>query len=201
MTQENQTFNATEPWMTSYAAVPRTTDGIDYVITTVATKEFQLYRHEAEHLLQLLGAALGVGSTRRMRGLTFGEVADMKHGADRSDAIFARNVLLKFCRIHGLVLTDWDDNELAAGVEAGDDFSGCRPPMRHIAGVNEETLRRAAAGVRVDAETIADEVTRRWNEAGKLPPMAWDFRGFAADAIRTALGAPPSSNDQPKGGA
>lgn len=50
----------------------------------------------------------------------------------------------------------------AAGERVGDDFSGCRPPMRHIAGVSEETLRRAA-GERVDAKAHewedADDVT------------------------------------------
>jgi hypothetical protein len=51
-----------EPWMTSYSAEPRTTDGTDYIITKVATQEFQLYRHEAAHLHALLGRALGVGS-------------------------------------------------------------------------------------------------------------------------------------------
>jgi hypothetical protein len=49
-----------EPWMTSYSAEPRTTDGTDYIITKVATQEFQLYRHEATHLHALLGRALGV---------------------------------------------------------------------------------------------------------------------------------------------
>lgn len=39
----------------------------------------------------------------------------------------------------------------------------------------------------VSIEAIADEVTERWSREGKMPPMAWDFRGFAADAIRAAI--------------
>lgn len=51
----------------------------------------------------------------RARALTEGEVAQLKHGADRSDALFALNVLRKFCHMHGIVLTDWDGND-ASGV-------------------------------------------------------------------------------------
>jgi hypothetical protein len=49
---------AREPWMTSYAATPRTKDGTEYIMTTVAANGFQLYRHEAQYLYALLGAAL-----------------------------------------------------------------------------------------------------------------------------------------------
>lgn len=52
----------------------------------------------------------------RARALTEGEVAQLKHGADRSDALFALNVLRKFCHMHGIVLTDWDGND-ASGVK------------------------------------------------------------------------------------
>lgn len=47
-----------EAWKTSYSAKARTTDGTDYVVTKVATVEFQLYRHEAAHLHAILGKAL-----------------------------------------------------------------------------------------------------------------------------------------------
>lgn len=60
----------------------------------------------------------------RLRAMTSGEVAEVKPGADRSDELFALNVLRKFCRMHGLVLTDWDGND-ASGVKACASFDEC----------------------------------------------------------------------------
>lgn len=53
-----------EAWKTSYSAKARRTDGIDYIVTTIAAKEFQLYYHEAAHLHALLGAALATPSKK-----------------------------------------------------------------------------------------------------------------------------------------
>lgn len=36
-------------------------------------------------------------------------------------------------------------------------------------------------------EQIAEQLVADWQAAGKMPPMAWDFRGFAAEAARRAL--------------
>ena len=36
------------------------------------------------------------------------------------------------------------------------------------------------------AEHIAEQLVKDWQEAGKMPPLAWDFRGFAAEAVRRA---------------
>jgi len=36
-------------------------------------------------------------------------------------------------------------------------------------------------------EQIAEQLVADWQAAGKIPPMAWDFRGFAAEAARQAF--------------
>lgn len=36
-------------------------------------------------------------------------------------------------------------------------------------------------------EQIAEQLVADWQAAGKIPPMAWDFRGFAAEAARRAI--------------
>ena len=36
------------------------------------------------------------------------------------------------------------------------------------------------------AERIAEQLVKDWQEAGKMPPLAWDFRGFAAEAAKRA---------------
>lgn len=57
----------TEPWMTSYSVEKKVKDyGVSkmtFVHTKVAAVEFQLYEHEAEHLLTKLADALGVTLT------------------------------------------------------------------------------------------------------------------------------------------
>ncbi len=35
-------------------------------------------------------------------------------------------------------------------------------------------------------EQIAEQLVVDWQAAEKMPPMAWDFRGFAAEAVRRA---------------
>lgn len=37
------------------------------------------------------------------------------------------------------------------------------------------------------AQEVADELVKNWQQAGKMPPLAWDFRGFATDGIRRCL--------------
>ena len=39
------------------------------------------------------------------------------------------------------------------------------------------------------AERIAEQLVKDWQEAGKMPPLAWDFRGFAAEAAKRAAAA------------
>jgi hypothetical protein len=42
----------------------------------------------------------------------------------------------------------------------------------------------------IDQQTvleIADATVKQWQSEGKMPPLAWDFRGFAAAAIRAAI--------------
>ncbi len=36
-------------------------------------------------------------------------------------------------------------------------------------------------------EQIAEQLVVDWQAAEKMPPMAWDFRGFAAEAVRRAV--------------
>lgn len=36
-------------------------------------------------------------------------------------------------------------------------------------------------------EQIAEQLVADWQAAGKMPPLAWDFRGFAAEAARRAI--------------
>lgn len=56
-------------------------------------------------------------------------------------------------------------------------------------------LKRATAAQKSDGaeqlspEEVADQVVNRWSAAGKMPQMAWDFRGLVADGIRTMLAA------------
>ena len=69
--------------------------------------------------------------------------------------------------------------EAPATPQAGDDFSGCKPPMRHIPGVNVELLRRAALTqpttvqqaepTDVQMEQIADAI---WGAQKKRLPMS-----------------------------
>ena len=35
-------------------------------------------------------------------------------------------------------------------------------------------------------EQIAEQLVADWQSAEKMPPLAWDFRGFAAEAVRRA---------------
>jgi hypothetical protein len=50
-------------WMDSYGVTVRTVDGIEYFETKIATVEFQLYRNEAERLVELLSKALAASGT------------------------------------------------------------------------------------------------------------------------------------------
>lgn len=36
-------------------------------------------------------------------------------------------------------------------------------------------------------EQIAEQLVVDWQAVEKMPPMAWDFRGFAAEAVRRAV--------------
>lgn len=36
-------------------------------------------------------------------------------------------------------------------------------------------------------EQIAEQLVADWQAAEKIPPMAWNFRGFAAEAARRAV--------------
>lgn len=36
------------------------------------------------------------------------------------------------------------------------------------------------------AEDIAEQLVKDWQKAGKMPPLAWDFRGFACEAMKRA---------------
>lgn len=36
-------------------------------------------------------------------------------------------------------------------------------------------------------EQIAEHLVQTWQGANKMPPLAWDFRGFAAEAARLAI--------------
>lgn len=36
-------------------------------------------------------------------------------------------------------------------------------------------------------DQIAEQLVADWQAAEKMPPMAWDFRGFAAEAARRAV--------------
>jgi len=36
------------------------------------------------------------------------------------------------------------------------------------------------------AEDIAEQLVKDWQQAGKMPPLAWDFRGFATEAAKRA---------------
>jgi hypothetical protein len=91
------------------------------------------------------GVRVDAPTSLRVRALTPGEVAEVKSGADRSDEVFALNVLRKFCRMHGFVLTDWDGNDTSGAGEA-------LPLLRAAADVRRfESAETAAMNTLLDA--------------------------------------------------
>lgn len=43
----------------------------------------------------------------------------------------------------------------------------------------------------IDVKAVADQTVKQWNEAGRMPEMAWDFRGLVEDGILKALASHP----------
>lgn len=45
-------------------------------------------------------------------------------------------------------------------------------------------------------EQVAEQLVADWQAEGKMPPLAWDFRGFAAEAARRAIANGANACDQ-----
>lgn len=71
--------------------------------------------------------------------------------------------------------------KIAAESEARDMGKGYSPVRNRV------SFGDATKGCcEMTAEHIAEQLVKDWQEAGKMPPLAWDFRGFAAEAVRRA---------------
>src|SRR5690606_22107907 len=46
----------------------------------------------------------------------------------------------------------------------------------------------------VGVAELCDRLVKDWDAQGRMPQMAWDFRGFAADAIMRALAQQPAAS-------
>jgi len=60
-----------------------------------------------------------------------------------------------------------------------------------VAGFSEATAVAQGATLTDDrVAAIADETVNAWANTGRMPQMAWDFRGLVADGVRRASAAP-----------